>query len=69
MKQYLVKDKTLSSLVKWMNENYIKQTGKPFTVGDIQQYIFRGRIPEYLGGNSIDKNDKIENVKLYSIVK
>lgn len=52
-----------------MNENYTKQTNKPFTVGDVQHYITRGFIPEYLGGNKIERSEKIENVKLYSVVK
>lgn len=67
--EFLTQKKSLTGLVKWMNENYKKQTSKPFTVSDVQQYIRRGFIPDYLGGNIINLDTEIPDVKLYNIVK
>ncbi len=30
-----------------------KKTGKPFTIGDLQQYSLRGRLPSEYGGHPI----------------
>jgi hypothetical protein len=69
-KEYLIKRKSLTGLVVWMNESgFKKQSNTPFTVGDIQNYIRRGYIPEYLGKNLIEREANIEDVKLYNIVK
>lgn len=68
-KKYLVRNENLTGLVKFMNANFNKQTEKPFTSGDVQQYISRGHIPEYLGANRIEREDGYVNVKLYKIVK
>ena len=68
-KEYLARKLNLTGMVGWMNDNYKKQTGRKFTSGDIQQYIVRGHIPEYLGNNQIELEDGYKNVKLYKIVK
>lgn len=69
IKEFLTKQKSLTGLVKWMNDNFKKQTGKSFNVSDVQQYVRRGFIPEYLGGNTIELDTEIQDVKLYNIVK
>jgi hypothetical protein len=70
-KEYLVKQKSLTGLMKWMNEesNLVKQTGTMFTIGDIQSYVKRGYLPEYLGNNLIERDMSITEVKLYNIAK
>ena len=68
-KKFLVEKKTLTSLTYWMNEQYKKQTNKPFTTGDVQKYIGRGAIPEYLGGNTIVADSSISGVKLYNVIE
>lgn len=67
-KKYLTEKKTLTALTYWMNENYKKQTSKPFTTNDVQKYIIRGAIPEYLGGNAIVADGSISGVKLYNVM-
>ena len=67
-KEYLVKQKSLTGLTKWMNETFKKHTGKPFNTTDVQNYIRRGNIPEYLGNNEVER-DTFEEAKLYNIVK
>jgi hypothetical protein len=69
-KEYLVKQKTLTGLTKWLNEsNLKKQTGTEFNTRDVQNYIKRGYIPEYLGGHQIEKEISIQDVKLYNLYK
>lgn len=69
-KEFLVKGRTLTGLVNWLNEGmYVKQTGGKFTVGDVQSYIKRGYIPEYLGKNRIEHDVKLTDVKLYNVLK
>ena len=71
VKEFLVKSKSLTGLVKWMNENedFNKSSNTPFTVSDIQSYVKRGYLPEYLGKNTIERNEKIQDTRLYNIVK
>lgn len=53
-----------------MNETFLhKESGSKFTVQDLQNYVRRGYIPKYLGGNMIVPGDKMRDVKLYSILK
>ena len=52
-----MKDKnlmTLTSLKEWLNEKKTKKTNNKFTVSDVQGYIKRGKLPDYLGGNLIE---------------
>ena len=67
--KFLIRNKTLTALTYWLNENYEKQTQKPFTTTDVQKYIERGNIPNYLGGNRIVKDSSISGVKLYKVIK
>ncbi len=59
---------TLTSFTKHLNLVSQKQTGKPFTTSDVQSYIRRGHLPEYLGGFGIVLNQEIEGVKLYNLI-
>lgn len=55
-------DFTTSALVDFLNEKYGgKKTGKPFTIGDIQQYIRRGFLPKSYGNCEIEvvENEQI----------
>lgn len=69
MKELLVKKKSLTGLVHWLNENFVKQTGKKFSVGDVQSYIRRGHLPEYLGNNKIEREKSVADAKLYNVEK
>lgn len=62
-----MKNLTMTTLTKWLNENRVKKNRKPFTIGDTQGYIARKRLPDYLGGNEIIENDEIEGVRLYNL--
>jgi len=72
-KEFVVKGKTLTTMVRWLNslenETFKKVNGTIFTLGDVQSYIRNGHMPEYMGGNLIELDKKIEGVKIYNIVK
>lgn len=53
MGKFLIEDVNAKGLFIWMNDNFRKQNGKRFTRNDVQAYIMRGHLPEYLGGNEI----------------
>jgi hypothetical protein len=58
-KEYVLKEVGLTGLTRWLNDNKKKESGKPFTTGDVQQYADKtGNIPEYMGGNIVEKNEK-----------
>lgn len=70
MSDKLVENRTLTGLVSWMNERFsCKESGSKFTVQDLQNYVRRGYIPKYLGGNLIVPGDAMRDVKLYNILK
>jgi len=55
-------DYTTSALVDFLNEKYeLKKTGKPFLLGDIQQYLRRGYLPKAYGHHPISvlENEEI----------
>lgn len=60
---------TLTVLTKHLNTTKAKKSGEPFTTSDVQGYIRRGRLPNYLGGQTITLSTEIEGVKLYNIGK
>ena len=65
-----MKDKnlmTLTSLKEWLNEKKTKKTNNKFTVSDVQGYIKRGKLPDYLGGNLIELYYLVKGVKTYII--
>ena len=45
---------TLTGLKDYLNEKFTdKKSGKGFTAADVQGYIQRGKLPDYLGGTEI----------------
>lgn len=43
-----------TAIVRWLNDTFKeKKSGLKFTAQDVQGYVKRGRLPKYLGGNSI----------------
>ena len=53
-----------------MNDNFRKQNGKRFTRNDVQAYIMRGHLPEYLGGNEIVVTPKKHcTIKMYNVLE
>lgn len=67
--EYLCEKKTLSQLVVELNDRFgKKKTGKKFKVEDVQQYVKRGKIPEYLGGNEIVKDKDFPGLKVYNLL-
>lgn len=49
------KDFTTVGLANYLNEKHGgKKTGKKFTIGDLQQYSIRGRLPAEYGGHPIE---------------
>lgn len=59
----------LTGLVGFLNEEFKqKQSGKPFTKSDCQQYTRIKKLPSYLGDITIEKTI-IGSVKLYKLVK
>ena len=69
-KQYLVKNLPLMSLRDWLNELIALDEGKKFTVGNVQGYIRRGKIPKKFGnGGMLIERAKFDDqrVKLYNV--
>ena len=64
---YLIKTLTLTTMVEYLNTNMAKKNKTIFTISDVQGYIGRGKLPDYLGGYHIELENKIKGVKLYSI--
>ena len=61
---------SMMGILRWLEENHKKKTGKPFTISDVQGYILRGQLPGYIGGGLLLEviNSKYSNRK-YNIVK
>lgn len=69
MEKYLTTDVNAQGLMNWMNENFTKENGKPFNRNDVQAYLIRGHIPEYLGGNEIRVVPKKHcTIKMYQVL-
>lgn len=69
MERYLLKEVNAQGLMHWMNENFRKESGQKFTRNDIQAYITRGHLPEYLGGNEIVLiPKKYCTIKMYNVL-
>lgn len=64
---YLKTNMTLTTFMRFMNARMVKKSRTPFTTGDIQGYIRRGKLPLYLGGNEIECNSEVEGVNLYNL--
>jgi len=72
-KNYLVKGKTMTGLMKWLNgeenKELKKKNGTAFTIGDVQGYVKRGYLPIEMGNNEIEKDETFKDIKIYNIVK
>ena len=62
-------DFTSSKLVEFLNTKYgHKKTEKPFTLGDVQQYIRRGFLPRNYGFHPIERVESNEiGIKLIRV--
>lgn len=72
MVEYLATNLTLTKLTDFLNESeeFNKQSGKPFTTNDTNNYLRLTHLPYYMGGNKIDESDvKVSGIKLYSLRK
>ena len=58
---------TLTTLTKYLNDNFKKKTGKDFIISDVQGYIRRGRLPKYLGDIRIGLV-KFDGAKIYKLI-
>jgi hypothetical protein len=70
--EYLYENVNLTGLTRKLNESddFGKQSGKPFTTNDVNQYIQLGHLPHYMGGNKIDESDiRAKGIKLYNLRK
>jgi len=63
------KDFTTSKLVKYLTDKYgSKESGKPFTIQDLQQYMGRLKLPKRYGGQRIESVESEEiGVKLIRV--
>ena len=66
--EYIEENLTLTQLRNFLNRKYKKKSGQLFSIGDVQGYIKRECLPNYLGHYKIEENDKIKGVKLYNVV-
>lgn len=71
VKKYLKRDLTLVRITEYC-QNYFgnKLSGKTFTHSDIEGYIRRGKLPDWLGGQKIALNEKFleeYKIKVYDI--
>lgn len=70
MKEFIVKQKTLTGIKNWLNQLHgKKKSGVEFFLTDVQHYVRRGNLPKYLGGYTIERDKTVKDVKLYNIVK
>lgn len=70
MGKFLIEDVNAKGMLIWMNDNFRKQNGKRFTRNDVQAYIMRGHLPEYLGGNEIVVTPKKHcTIKMYNVLE
>lgn len=58
----------LTGLLDELNKVHQKANEKPFTMGDVQGYVRRLKLPKYLGGNPIHCK-VISGVKFYQIIE
>lgn len=65
---YLLEFANLTGIMTFLNENYIKMSGNPFTLRDVKGYCEQGKLPQYLGGNAIVTVPRKNcTIKLYNI--
>lgn len=59
----------LTTLTDYLNKKYLrKKSGKAFNRTDVQGYIKRGHLPEYIGNINIVLVDNLPG-KMYKLVK
>ncbi len=70
MDKYVLEKVTMVGILTWLNENRSKKSGIDFSYSDVQGYIRRGCLPEYLGGHIIEreKDENLKHLKIYNIV-
>lgn len=62
------KDFTYTRLADYLNEIHkTKKSGKIFFPQDIQQYLVRGNLPKYLGGQKISRVKNSSGLKIIRI--
>ena len=66
---YIVEKQNLTNLVKFIDENFKKESSKPIKSTDVQGYIRRGCLPSYMGNIKIEECEDIKCVKLYNLKK
>lgn len=65
----IVENLTLTALTDYLRKHFSKKTGSDFTISDVQGYVNRGKLPDYLGGYNIKMNEEIKSVKLYKLIQ
>ena len=69
MEKYVLKNASATGIVKWLNERYKKPNGKKFTRNDVTNYtLVTKHLPDYIGGNKIEKIENKYNSKSYNIL-
>lgn len=65
----IIENLSLMGILRYLEEKHVqKKSGNAFLIQDIEGYILRGNIPQYLGGHLIVKTENPYN-KLYKLVK
>lgn len=69
--RFLRENATLTTLTKFLNEDnrFQKESGTEFTTNDVWQYIRLGHLPEYMGGNLIERSKVKSDIKLYNLLE
>jgi len=65
----MISKMNLTGLRDYLNEKFQKKNGKKFTVGDVQGYISRGRLPVYLSALQISEVTDVRGIKIYKLEK
>lgn len=61
---------TLTGIRDLLEQKFVtKKSGKKFLLTDVQHYVRRGNIPNYLGGYRIVLDNSIKGVKLYNLLE
>jgi hypothetical protein len=69
MGKYILEKVTMTGILVWLNNNYIKQNNKPFTLSDVEGYCRRGYFPSYIGERRllIHRDKNLSHLKIYNI--
>ena len=66
---YLVKNLNLTQLTKYLADNFKKESTLNISISDVQGYVRRGHLPEYMGLNTIEKVEDFPGIMLYNLKK